>query len=255
MSGYTIRKVSELAAEYGEEFVNNVTNSFSCRFNDEVDDFLKRNSLDFARRKVSVTELVFDNESQLCAGYFTLAVKPIQIPASALSSTQRKRVERFSKLDPSTESYTVAAYLIAQFGKNFNTDGNVISGAELLAFAINHIRRAQDEVGGQIVFLEMEHGNSKLETFYGNCGFRYEDGTPLRLGDIVETNPPECQYDEWKRGRVIKIFGPTPTQESLEWHLEPGRWHIIVERDDGGLEGFFELDEHIRFVSRGRNNE
>ena len=112
MSGYTIRKVSELAAEYGEEFVNNVTNSFSCRFNDEVDDFLKRNSLDFARRKVSVTELVFDNESQLCAGYFTLAVKPIQIPASALSSTQRKRVERFSKLDPSTESYTVAAYLV-----------------------------------------------------------------------------------------------------------------------------------------------
>ena len=65
MSGYTIRKVSELAAEYGEEFVNNVTNSFSCRFNDEVDDFLKRNSLDFARRKVSVTELVFDNESKL----------------------------------------------------------------------------------------------------------------------------------------------------------------------------------------------
>ena len=68
MSGYTIRKVSELAAEYGEEFVNSVTNSFSCRYNDEVDDFLKRNSLDFARRKVSVTELVFDNESQLCAG-------------------------------------------------------------------------------------------------------------------------------------------------------------------------------------------
>ena len=88
---------------------------------------------------------------------------------------------------------------------------------------------------------------------------RYEDGTPLRLGDIVETNPPECppecQHDEWKLGRVIKIFGPTPTQESLEWHLEPGRWHIIVERDDGGLEGFFELDQHIRFVSRGRNNE
>lgn len=119
MSGYTIRKVSELAAEYGEDFVNRVTKSFSCRFNDEVDNFLKRNSLDFARRKVSVTELVFDNESQLCAGYFTLAVKPIQIPASALSSTQRKRIERFSKLDPLTDSYTVAAYLIAQFGKNW----------------------------------------------------------------------------------------------------------------------------------------
>ena len=108
MSGYTIRKVSELAAEYGEEFVNNVTNSFSCRFNDEVDDFLKRNSLDFARRKVSVTELVFDNESQLCAGYFTLAVKPIQIPAAALSSTQRKRVEDSETLTLMIPTLTVS---------------------------------------------------------------------------------------------------------------------------------------------------
>ena len=83
---------------------------------------------------------------------------------------------------------------------------------------------------------------------------RYENGTPLQLGDIVETNPPECRYDEWKRGRVIKIFGPTPTHESLEWHLTPGQWHIIIERDDGKLDCFFELDEHIRFVSRGRDN-
>ena len=29
---------------------------------------------------------------------------------------------------------------------------------------------------------------------------------------------------------------------------------IIIERDDGEFEGFFELDEHIRFVSRGRDN-
>lgn len=36
---------------------------------------------------------------------------------------------------------------------------------------MNHIRRAQDEVGGQIVFLEMEHGNSKLAASYGKCGF------------------------------------------------------------------------------------
>ena len=78
----------------------------------------------------------------------------------------------------------------------------------------------------------------------------YEDGTAVCLGDIVETNPPECPWGEWKRGRVIKVFGPIPSQESLEWHWEPGHGGIIVERDDGGLEGFYELDEHIRLVSR-----
>ena len=172
MSGYTIRKISELAVDYGEEFVRNVVSAFTCRFNAEVDDFLYSNALDFARRKVSVTELVFDNASQLCAGYFTLAVKPLQIQASALSSTQRKRVERFSKLDPQSSSYTVAAYLIAQFGKNFQAGNAAISGVELLSFAMNHIRRAQEEVGGQIVFLEMEHGNRKLASFYGKRGLR-----------------------------------------------------------------------------------
>ena len=191
MSGYTIRKISELAAEYGDDFVRNVVFAFTCRFNAEVDDFLSCNALNFARRKVSVTELVFDNTSQLYAGYFTLAVKPLQIPAAALSSTQRKRVERFSKLDPQSSPYTVAAYLIAQFGKNYQAGDASISGAELLPFAMNHIRRAQEEVGGQIVFLEMEHGNHKLATFYGKCGFAQfgerntvENGKPITYDQL-----------------------------------------------------------------------
>lgn len=190
MTAYTVRKVSELAAEYGDIFVNCIASSFSCRFNDEVDGFLRHNSLDFARRRVSVTELVFDNASQLCVGYFTLAVKPLQIPASALSSTQRKRVERFSKLDAVSETYTVAAYLIAQFGKNFAAGQDAISGKELLAFAMNHIRRAQEEVGGQIVFLEMEHGNEKLGRFYAQCGF-----TQFGHRDTVENGKP-ITYDQ-----------------------------------------------------------
>lgn len=191
MSGYTIRKISELATEYGDDFVHNVVSAFTCRFNAEVDDFLSCNALDFARRKVSVTELVFDNASQLCAGYFTLAVKPLQIPAAALSSTQRKRIERFSKLDQQSSSYTVAAYLIAQFGKNYQAGNGSISGAELLSFAMNHIRRAQEEVGGQIVFLEMEHGNSKLAAFYSKCGFKQfgerntvENGKPITYDQL-----------------------------------------------------------------------
>ena len=68
-------------------------------------------------------------------------------------------------------SYAVAAYLIAQFGKNFNAGDKAIRGDALLSCAMNHIRRAQDEVGGQVVFLEMEHGNHKLAKFYGRCGF------------------------------------------------------------------------------------
>ena len=75
------------------------------------------------------------------------------------------------KLDVADNSYTVAAYLIAQFGKNFNAGNKAIRGDALLSCAMNHIRRAQDEIGGQVVFLEMEHGNHKLAKFYSRCGF------------------------------------------------------------------------------------
>ena len=171
MNGYTVRKISDLAAEYGEDLVKRIVSSFSCRYNDEVDEFLVSSALDFARRRISITDLVFDNESGLCVGYFTLAVKPLKIPACELSAAQRKRIERFAKLDVADNSYTVAAYLIAQFGKNFNAGDKAIRGDALLSCAMNHIRRAQDEVGGQVVFLEMEHGNHKLAKFYGRCGF------------------------------------------------------------------------------------
>jgi hypothetical protein len=191
VNAYTVRKVSELAAEYGDEFVGRIAAAFTCRFNEEVDDFLRRSALDFSRRKVSVTELVFENASQWCVGYFTLAVKPLQIPASALSSTQRKRIERFSKLDAGSDVYTVAAYLIAQFGKNYAAGQNAIAGKELLALAMNHVRRAQDEVGGQVVFLEMEHGNTKLGAFYSQCGFSafghritIENGKPVTYDQL-----------------------------------------------------------------------
>ena len=91
MNGYTVRKISDLAAVYGEDLVKRIVSSFSCRHNDEVDDFLILSALDFAKRRISVTDLVFDNESGLCVGYFTLAVKPLKIPACELSATQRKR--------------------------------------------------------------------------------------------------------------------------------------------------------------------
>ena len=97
MSGYTIRKISELAVDYGEDFVSNVVSAFTCRFNAEVDDFLFSNALDFARRKVSVTELVFDNASQLCAGYFTLAVKPLQIQTPCSSTRLSSRCSRSTR--------------------------------------------------------------------------------------------------------------------------------------------------------------
>ena len=65
MNGYTVRKISDLAAEYGEDLVKRIVSSFPCRYNDEVDEFLVSSALDFARRRISITDI-------FCAG----AVRP-----------------------------------------------------------------------------------------------------------------------------------------------------------------------------------
>lgn len=66
-----------------------------------------------------MTHLVMDEEAYL-VGFFTLALKPLQVNRpTRVSRTTAKRLGCFGRYDSSTDSYELAAYLIAQFGKNY----------------------------------------------------------------------------------------------------------------------------------------
>ena len=173
MSSYTTFTLNELLERKGDAFVRAAVFGFSCKRNAEVDAFLQKGAVVSSRLKSSVTYLVFENGTGLCVGYFTLAIKPLSLPAALFSATERKRLERFSRLDVSGEVYNVAAYLIAQIGRNRNEEQEAtISGRALMELAKSEIRVAQGRVGGQVVFLEKEQGNAFLEKFYASCGFR-----------------------------------------------------------------------------------
>ena len=76
------------------------------------------------------------------------------------------------QINTNTGAYTVSAFLIAQIGKNYLArNGDLISGEELLALARNRLLTAKEQIGGQIVFVEMEHGNDKFAKFYADNGF------------------------------------------------------------------------------------
>ena len=191
MNAYAVYPISDVAISFGEDFVRDLAGRFSCGRNDEVDGFLRSNALEFTRRMVSMTMLVFERARQRCVGYFTLAHKPLSMPVAALNRTQLKRVARFAKPDAGGRCCTLSAFLVAQIGKNRNAEnGRLISGAKLLELAKDSIRAAQARVGGQVVFLEMEHGNAKLARFYADNGF-YKFGTR----DAVEGGRP-VTYDQ-----------------------------------------------------------
>ena len=138
MIGYKIVNLIELLEIQGEDFAKELLATFSCPLNRDVERFLHKNAILFARQGISQTHLVFTSyrNAPVLIGYFTLANKHIHIPTKVLSNTQRKRIAKFAILDINMKAYCMTAPLIAQLGKNFtNSYNKLITGDELLAIA------------------------------------------------------------------------------------------------------------------------
>lgn len=191
MNQYQVISLDSLLSG-GNLAVKEAIGDFSCKFNPEIDDYLRDKAIDFTRKSITVTHLVFDAETASCLGYFALTHKPIAFQSKSLSGTQRKRIERFAKVNTDTNTYNVSAFLIAQIGKNYLVeDGNMISGAELLGLAKKELLSAKQKIGGQVVFVEMEHGNEHLAKFYHDNGFvlfgtreDVENGNPITYDQL-----------------------------------------------------------------------
>lgn len=93
----------------------------------------------------------------------------------SMSNTVKRKLQRISKLDEATDTYTAAAFLIAQLGKNYTNQMNErISGEELLDMAWTVVKELQYAAGGMVSFLEADKKEKLLE-FYNKNGFREFD--------------------------------------------------------------------------------
>ncbi|MBQ7154339.1 MAG: hypothetical protein IJR85_02150 [Synergistaceae bacterium] len=150
----------------GEENVRRYISTFSSPISPKIENFLKNRAIDFSRRKVSITYLVSDLDDGSLPGFFALTHKAVLIPSSTLSNTMRKKIDRFARLDRAAGEYMASAFLIAQFGKNYDIDnGKRITGQELMSVANDVLVRIQHMIGGGIVYLDCEDVES-LKQFY-----------------------------------------------------------------------------------------
>lgn len=168
----------------GEEAVKDLFSDFSCEYkeglhNNEVELFLKKNSVEFSKRKMSITYLVLDELDQV-TGYFTLTHKPVVVKNEKLSNTSKKRLLRHAKYDSAIDTYSVSAFLIAQISKNYALpQSERMSGQKLMEITLSVIEDIQQQIGGGVVFLEAEE-HPELLGFYGKqmftpFGVRYSD--------------------------------------------------------------------------------
>lgn len=167
----------------GEQALRLIFQGFSCPANPDVERFLLHQSIDFTKRNQSVTYIVLERETKKLVAYFTLAIKPISVKLNLFSRTVCKKIERISEVNEQTGEYNLAAYLIAQLGKNFKDNMNErISGERLLQSAIDEIHDLQFRAGGTVVFLEADD-EPKLIAFYERNSFK-RFATRKRRGNI-----------------------------------------------------------------------
>lgn len=189
---YTVFNIREYLngqnGELGEDELFQVLSEFSCEKNKDVERFAKNQSVEFAKKQQSVTYLVFSTEDAELVGYFAITIKPITVNAEPFSNTVRKKLARVSELNEMNYSYNLAAYLIAQLGKNYHNGANErITGEELLGLAMKQIKQLQYLAGGMVVFLETSN-EEKLLSFYQAMGFKKFDS---RLSERAGYEPHE----------------------------------------------------------------
>lgn len=173
MTGYKVANLKIMLEELGEERTTGLLSKFSSPFNGDVETFLHKKAIEFAKQGFSQTHIVFATYkgNPEIAGYFTLANKYITINSEKISSRLRRRINKFATFDRVIRSYCLSTPLIAQLGKNY-TDGldKLITGDELLKIACDKVARIQFELGGKLVYLECED-KPKLLDFYTSNGF------------------------------------------------------------------------------------
>ncbi len=159
----------------GEDKLAELLSEFSCPLNLDVERFLKQQSIEFAKKHQAVTYLVLSLEDAVLLGYFSITIKPLVVKAEPFSNTARRKLARFSEMDKNEKTFNIAAYLIAQLGKNFNERAKGrIAGQELLEAAIRQTQVLQYQAGGMVTFVETDN-KEKLLSFYENYGFKRFD--------------------------------------------------------------------------------
>ena len=172
-SDYITVNILDMIDAIGEDALISILSDFSCPKNLEIETFIKNKAIEFAKRKLSITYFVIDNHSGDILSVFSLTHKALDINGNVLSATMRKKLSRFAQFDERSNSYTVSAFLIAQFGKNYAVvQPCTWNGIRLMEKTFQTLEKVQREIGGGIVYLECED-NVALLDFYQNDNNRF----------------------------------------------------------------------------------
>ena len=171
--------LKEIMNELEDDKLKNLLSSFSCAYDEDIQNFLHNRAIEFEKLSKSRTYLIvseeqFENpeiafDEFTIYGYISLAVKVFTVPEET-SNRQRQQLDGFSAKEHGKQISNFPCYLIGQLARNSNVPKDSISGAELLNFAYDIIAISVDAVGGRNILVECRN-NKRLIQFYLDNGF------------------------------------------------------------------------------------
>ena len=67
-----VKSIADMICEQGNEVVDDVIAGFSYRYNEEIDNYLRNRAVDFTRKSMTMTHLVFETGTGLAENGFAL---------------------------------------------------------------------------------------------------------------------------------------------------------------------------------------
>ena len=93
---YAVVNILDYIELIGEESVVDVLSGFSCPKNKEIENFVRNNAVEFAKRKMSITYLLLDEYSRVLA-IFAITHKAVQIWGKIFLLRKKKRYSGMHK--------------------------------------------------------------------------------------------------------------------------------------------------------------
>ena len=131
--------------EIDDDKLKKLLSSFSCAYDEDIQNFLHNRAIDFEKLSKSRTYLILSEEQFqnpkvefdefTIYGYISLAVKVFTVPETT-SNRQRQQLDGFSAKEHGKQISNFPCYLIGQLARNSNIPKEIISRAELLQFLI-----------------------------------------------------------------------------------------------------------------------
>jgi len=156
----------ELLEEFTEEEVDTILESFKCRQETFIENFVQQKSKHSEKMGDTKSYFILDeNNTDLCVlGYYALTLKVIHL--EDISSKKAKSLH----LKETKDQY-IPTYYIALLAKN-DMYKDEIDGKSILDSALATIQNAAQNVGGRVVWVEAKKQNEGVVNFYQQNGFK-----------------------------------------------------------------------------------